>query len=667
MGKIYLTVFLALSSTIYSQKYELGKVTIKELSEKVHPKDTSAVAAVLFQKGSTFFTFSQNTGFEKVTKVQSRIKIYKKEGYDWANHVVPYYLEGDIKENLSFSDAVTYNLVDDKIEKTKLKSEGEFDEKLNRYWGQKKITMPNVKEGSIIEFEYTIKSSNFGHLKDWEFQYNIPVNYTEYKTSVPEFYVYKEKQKGYFFPKKEVNVVPKLQIVTSKERVGSNSVRTHFNEEELRYNESQTLYTAIDVPAIRDEKFVNNIKNYSSSISHELSMIKFPNESPREFSTDWESVAKTIYENEDFGDELNKTGYFENDVNALIAGLSSREEKIATIFTFVKSKVKWNNYYGYSCNDGVKAAYKKQSGNVGEINLMLTAMLRYAGIEANPVLLSTRSNGIEYFPNRKAFNYVIAAVEIENDLILLDATDKNSLPNILPIRDLNWFGRIIRKGGSSAQVNLMPKGVSKGVTNAIVSIDQQGKVVGKIRKQYFDYSAYSFRNQYGDLSKESYLEEFEKENKGIEVGEYESLNIRDLGKPVVENFSFESNNSVEIIGDKMYFSPMLFLAWSKNPFTQEKREYPIDFGYPTQDKFMVSISIPDGYVVESIPESKAISLPEGMGLFKINVAKKENQVQLMLNRDFNAPIVSAEYYEALKQFFDIMVKSETDKVILKKV
>jgi hypothetical protein len=56
-------------------------------------------------------------------------------------------------------------------------------------------------------------------------------------------------------------------------------------------------------------------------------------------------------------------------------------------------------------------AYKDKTGNVAEINLMLTAMLRYAGLNANPVLVSTRSNGIAMFPNRTAFNYVIAAVE----------------------------------------------------------------------------------------------------------------------------------------------------------------------------------------------------------------------------------------------------------------
>jgi hypothetical protein len=52
------------------------------------------------------------------------------------------------------------------------------------------------------------------------------------------------------------------------------------------------------------------------------------------------------------------------------------------VFNHVKN-LKWNGYYGYSCNDGVKKKYKDKTGNVAEINLMLTAMLRYANLNAN--------------------------------------------------------------------------------------------------------------------------------------------------------------------------------------------------------------------------------------------------------------------------------------------
>ena len=139
-----------------------------------------------------------------------------------------------------------------------------------------------------------------------------------------------------------------------------------------------------------------------SSLAQELSMTQYPNKPLKPYSTDWNAVVKTIYDNDDFGAELNKTGYFEDDLKAVIAGLTTQDEIILAILNYVKSTVKWNEYNGYSCDDGVKKAYKDKTGNVAEINLMLTAMLRTAGLKANPVLLSTRANGISIFPNQRS-------------------------------------------------------------------------------------------------------------------------------------------------------------------------------------------------------------------------------------------------------------------------
>ncbi|HMI07197.1 MAG TPA: hypothetical protein VK528_06605, partial [Flavobacterium sp.] len=115
-------LFVISFSTISAQKFDLGKVSIAELEQKEHPKDPSAVAAILFRKGESRFDFTQSDGFTMYTSVKTRIKIYKKEGYEWATQKVWYRLMSNVKENISFSDAVTYNLVDGKIVQTKLKS-----------------------------------------------------------------------------------------------------------------------------------------------------------------------------------------------------------------------------------------------------------------------------------------------------------------------------------------------------------------------------------------------------------------------------------------------------------------------------------------------------------------------------------------------------------------
>lgn len=670
-NKLIIGLFLIICVVkINAQEFKLGKVSMAELEEKVHPKNPSANAAILFKKGEVRFEYSQEKGFVMVTEVKTRVKIYKKEGYDWANQAVQYYLGNNLKESVSFSDAVTFNLVGGKIEKTKLKSDGEFDEKINKYWGRKKIAMANVKEGSVIEYGYTIRTPRVSELKEWFFQTGVPVNYSEFTTYIPEYFVYKPNQKGYLFPKVAMKTNKRRTSYTYTEKatpgIRGKSLSSR-SQENLEFMETQTTYIAENLPAMKEESFVNNIDNYTSSVSHELTMTKFPNSTPEMYATDWETVAKKIYDNVDFGSELNKTGYFEDDTTLLIKGLATQEEKIEAIFNFVKTKVKWNNYTGYSCGDGVKKAYKDGIGNVAEINLMLTAMLRFAEIKANPVLISTRSNGIAFFPNRTAFNYVIAAVEVNDGLILLDATEKYSTPNVLPLRDLNWFGRLIRKDGTSIEVDLMPKVLSKESTNMVLVLEDNGFVSGKIRNQLTDHEALSFRQKYVVTSKDSYLETLENKNNNIEISDYKRENELDLSKPIVENYSFKDSKSIEVINDKIYISPMIFLSLKENPFKQEVREYPVDFGHPWEEKYNVSIKIPQGYVVETLPETMNITTGEGIGFFKYIIVDNGGNIQVSIVASINSAIVSSDFYEVLKDFFQQMIDKQNEKIVLKKV
>ncbi|MGV3697346.1 transglutaminase domain-containing protein [Flavobacterium sp.] len=659
MNKIIITAFLLTTVVGFAQKNELGKVTIEQLKEKRCPSDTAAAASVLFSIGKSYLLYSNSKGgFELVTEKIAKIKIYKKEGYEYANQSMTYYIGGSSDERIDVSKAATYNLVNGKIEKTKLSSDGEFTEKINKFWSRKKITLPNVKEGSIIEFKFEVVSS-YIDISPWQFQTDIPTVYSEFTTNIPEYYIFNTRLKGYLTPKVQEEILSKTE--------GQHTSATTSSSNSFTYNETKTTYSLENIPALKEESFVNNINNYRAAISFELSGKRFPNRPYENFTTDWETVVKSIYKSSDFGDELKKTGYFEKDIDVLLSGVNAQEERMALIFSYVKSRMNWNEYYGFYCNEGVKKAYQDKTGNVAEINLMLTAMLRHAGFEANPVIISTRSNGISLFPSRNAYNYVIAGVELNNEVILMDATNKFSTPNVLPIRDLNWFGRIIRKNESSAEIDLMPRINSKDIVNVMATIDDKGEVSGKIRDQYFDYNAFLFRQNNNGVSKESYIEKLEKKHQGLEVGEYSVQNSAELNLPIVENYDFKSTNSVEIIGDKMYLSPFMFLAMTENPFKQETREYPVDFVFPNHDKFNISLKIPEGYGVEVLPAAKVVSMPDNLASFKYNISNNGNQIQLMYTLDTNQAIIGSEYYEELKAFYKEIVAKQTEKVVLKKV
>ncbi len=516
-----------------AQNASLGNVTIAQLEEKSHPKDSAAVAAVLYSNITVNLNMNGNS--QKTTT--KKVKIYKSEAYNLSNILI-YFAAG--KTNyVNIVSAYTYNLVDGKIVKTKLKPENEFVEKTNTSYWIKKIAFPDVKEGSIIEYQFT-EEGGFGSLNHFNVQENFPVNYSELKTILPDAFEFKKNLKGFFQPK-----------ITSK-------VANTYN-----YIATETTYIFQNLPAIREETFVNNIDNYRTGLSLELERIAVPGQFYKTLSSDWTSVAKTIYEYDSFGTELNKSGYFEDDLKVVLEGKVKPDAKITAILEYVKSTVKWNQHYGYACEKGVRKAYKEKTGNSADINLMLTAMLRAANLKANPVLISTRSNGIAYFPNLNAFNYVIAAVESGEEMILLDATDPYSTPDVLPLRDLNWIGRLIRKDGTSESIDLAPKRFAADNIAVDYTIEAGGKISGKVRCQYTEHKAMNCRNSFENVKEDAYLDDLENKYGKIEINDYSRANEKDVLQPAVESFSFTSTNLCDIIGDKIYIKPMLFLLIQK--------------------------------------------------------------------------------------------------------
>jgi hypothetical protein len=71
-----------------------------------------------------------------------------------------------------------------------LRKSGVFQDKLSKNQLVKKFTFPAIKEGSIIEYEYTIHSDFIFNLQPWEFQGAYPRLWSEYNVSIPEFLYY---------------------------------------------------------------------------------------------------------------------------------------------------------------------------------------------------------------------------------------------------------------------------------------------------------------------------------------------------------------------------------------------------------------------------------------------------------------------------------------------
>lgn len=178
-----------------AQDYRFGKVSKEELLQKEHPTDPSANAAVLYREVKTEFQYNQDSGWYMVTDYFERVKIYNKEGFDWANAEINLY-KGEGEDKLLGLRGNTYYLDENgKVQDEKLRKDGIFEEETSKYLTQTKITMPAVREGAVIEYKYTINSPFIFNIDEFRFQEIIPIEKVNMVFKTPEYFIYKTHQR----------------------------------------------------------------------------------------------------------------------------------------------------------------------------------------------------------------------------------------------------------------------------------------------------------------------------------------------------------------------------------------------------------------------------------------------------------------------------------------
>jgi hypothetical protein len=663
MKKTLTILLLILTTSNFAQDYTFGKVSKDELAEKFYPLDSTANAAYLYKYKKVSYNYSGEEGWEQISEVVERIKIYNKEGLNEATKQIAYYKpESGRNESITRLKAITYNLENGKIIKNKLSKKEIFDEKRSKSWSIKKLTFPSVKEGAVLELRYKVSSPYSQTIESVILQEDIPIKKNDIHIRVPQYFVFKKYSKGYL----PINLKETKENRTINYSFRENDRDIKLKTREIKLFENIYKIKANDIPALEQEDYVGNINNYRSTFSLELSHRKFPNSAIEPFARSWEDVSKQIHEYPNFGSELNKSSYYKDDLQVILANSKTDLDKINAIFQWVKSKVKWNGSYSKYAEKGVRKAYRESSGNVADINLMLTSMLRSAELNAYPVLVSSRGNGVPLFPTLEGFDYVISMVKFPNNsYVLLDATEPYSLPNVLPTRVLNWNGRVVTKNGASSWVKLTSPKYALEENTVTAKITDDFTVEGLIRTKYDNLNALNFRNSNNHITEDNIIRKLEDKYK-FEIEDYKVLNKKVLGKPIVRSVQFISEDLIEEINDKLYIEPIIFLASNQNPFKLTERKFPVDFITTWKDVSRVSIEIPSGYKAEFLPETLAIGLPEDLGVFKYQVTQVGNKIKTISIIQFNQAIISPEYYAALKGFYNDLVKKQSEKIVLVK-
>ncbi|RZK31118.1 MAG: DUF3857 domain-containing protein [Hymenobacter sp.] len=163
----------AQTAPVKTPELKFGKPEPADFDAKNFVADSAAKAVVLYDHGTTRFHL-KGMSFQMETERTTRIKILKKSGYDYATVEIPLYHRETDEEKISSLKGFTYNEVGGKIEKVKLDGSNMFSEDRTKNVRVRKFTLPNVREGAVIEYTYTVTSDFLFNFQDWTFQREIP-------------------------------------------------------------------------------------------------------------------------------------------------------------------------------------------------------------------------------------------------------------------------------------------------------------------------------------------------------------------------------------------------------------------------------------------------------------------------------------------------------------
>lgn len=650
-----LIVFMAMSClTVVAQHVKFGKPTDDELKMTVYEPDSSVEAVVLCRLTDVEYTIQQSS-FLVDYKEKCRIKVLKPEGARFAKVVVPYqqqvsinsiggtkitamalpkpggssdsYFEGEgvsMMEGVFGTDAddivedikaTAFNLESGKVQKTSLKKSDIVRKKLDEHNYQVEFTVPNVKEGTVIEFEYNIHSQLFWLLRDWYAQCEIPVAYAKLDMNIPSYLIFNIEDHG-------------IQRLTYTCTAGSQKFKLVSDPlaNPMTIGTNHYVYIGRNLKAMPKDDYVWSLKDYCAGITAELKTYRLPGMSEMDFAKTWQQIDGLILDADPFNLQLNAHSPLHQELqDAHIQDIANQQARATAVYQLVMKHVKWNGKYGL-WPQPTKETLQQGTGNNADINMLLIQSLKDVGLEATPVVLRSRDQGmLPYnFPSfQKLSTFVVGVLPQGGTKFYLDASSTDSHLNVLPATLLVERARLLLKDNKSQWVNLQK--VSRSQTTTIID---------------------------ATLSTDGVLS-------GTQIAHHKGMVAE-----ATDSVPFTIRG--EVSGNKISVCPFSATPITENPFKAGERLMPVEFPREELQQITVNITLPEGYVLETKQTPISVTTPDKGVNGRYSITSYGGKVQVQYLFSVNKVAHPKTNYEALRDIYSMFAEyGKTPIVVVK--
>lgn len=358
----------------------------------------------------------------------------------------------------------------------------------------------------------------------------------------------------------------------------------------------------------------------------------------------------------------------------LTANAETEFDKIKAIAKYVQSLQYISIDIGVAYGNGYKPrpsnlVLARGYGDCKDKSNLMRALLKAINIDAYPVVIYSGDPTLvrKEWASPKVFNHCIIAIKVSNEtkaqtiiehprlgrLLIFDPTDPYTTLGDLP--DYLQSGYTLIIAGDDGDITKMPVTPLENnllERNIEVTLSADGTIKGKItEKARGQVSAY-FRREYKENSPQEYRKIIEGWlTRGSSAATLENLKIQDDENLFLIEIDFRVPSYAQSMLDRLLvFKPVIVGRRGETALTSSERKNPIKTNSIAMDE-TITYNLPDGFVVEELPES-------------LNLEPKEGKLVLRRSIRINQTIIPANEYSKVKDFYSRVINAEQSPVVL---
>lgn len=359
-------------------------------------------------------------------------------------------------------------------------------------------------------------------------------------------------------------------------------------------------------------------------------------------------------------------------VHELTDGVSDKKEKVKILYNFLQQNTRYISVQlgigGWQPFDA-NYVYTKRYGDCKALSNYMVALLKEAGINANYVLIRAGDDEEDIltdFPSNQ-FNHATVCVPMEKDTMWLECTSQTVPAGYQGDFTGNRHALLIDDKGGHIVRTTFYKAEDNGQKRWIISdIDETGKLTASIKTHYTCLQQDDLEGKINHWSKDKILESLKK---NIDLPDYDvtSFNYQEVKseRPAIdEELQLVANNYASVSGKRIFVMPNILNRNNIKLKPEDERKYDIDYPSSFMDNDTISIKMPSGYNIESMP--KDIVINNKFGDYEIHFKVDGENISCTRMYKRSEGRFPATDYAELAKFYENMYKADRSKIVFVK-